>query len=67
MTSLKPLTPTVWCNRMAGLKVSDSVTGEERKVPMKGLFYGVGHNPNTYARALLSSLGENRLTINFRI
>jgi len=33
--------------RMAGLKVSDSVTGQERKVPMKGLFYGVGHNPNT--------------------
>jgi len=33
--------------KMAGLIIKDSVTGEESKVPLKGLFYGIGHNPNS--------------------
>lgn len=34
--------------RMAGMKVKDSVTGEERTIDLRGLFYGIGHNPNRY-------------------
>lgn len=34
-------------NLMQGLVVKDTVTGEERKIPAKGLFYAIGHKPNT--------------------
>ncbi len=33
--------------RMNGVKVRDTRTGEERDVHVKGLFYAVGHTPNT--------------------
>ncbi|MGQ4647758.1 thioredoxin-disulfide reductase [Lyngbya aestuarii] len=34
-------------DRMTGLKVRDTQTGEERDLPVKGLFYAIGHKPNT--------------------
>ncbi|HEY9667171.1 MAG TPA: thioredoxin-disulfide reductase [Coleofasciculaceae cyanobacterium] len=33
--------------RMMGLKVRDTRTGEQRDLPVKGLFYAIGHTPNT--------------------
>jgi len=33
--------------QMAGLEVSHTSTGEVTKVPLAGLFYGIGHTPNT--------------------
>ena len=33
--------------RMTGLKVRDRQTGEEKDIPAKGLFYAIGHTPNT--------------------
>ena len=32
---------------MAGLHLVDKVTGEKRDLHVKGLFYGIGHNPNS--------------------
>ncbi len=32
---------------MQGLVVKNTVTGEELKLPAKGLFYAIGHKPNT--------------------
>ena len=32
---------------MTGLKVRDTKTGEERDLHVKGLFYAIGHTPNT--------------------
>eukprot|EP00884_Botryococcus_braunii_P002407 jgi/Botrbrau1/12167/Bobra.0186s0075.1 len=33
--------------KMQGLELVDTVTGEKRKLPVKGLFYGIGHKPNS--------------------
>ncbi|HEY9635917.1 MAG TPA: thioredoxin-disulfide reductase [Coleofasciculaceae cyanobacterium] len=33
--------------RMTGVNVRDTRTGEERKLHVKGLFYAIGHKPNT--------------------
>lgn len=32
---------------MAGLTLINRETGEKRELPVKGLFYGIGHNPNS--------------------
>lgn len=32
---------------MGGLMLADSTTGETRKLPVRGLFYGIGHQPNS--------------------
>ncbi|KAK9810090.1 hypothetical protein WJX72_004635 [[Myrmecia] bisecta] len=32
---------------LKGLRLKDSQTGDERKLPVKGLFYGIGHQPNS--------------------
>jgi thioredoxin reductase (NADPH) len=32
---------------LEGLVLVDSETGEERKLPVRGLFYGIGHTPNS--------------------
>jgi thioredoxin reductase (NADPH) len=34
-------------NWMTGVQVRDRQTGEERQIPSKGLFYAIGHTPNT--------------------
>eukprot|EP00191_Tetraselmis_sp_GSL018_P003026 CAMPEP_0177597972 /NCGR_PEP_ID=MMETSP0419_2-20121207/12041_1 /TAXON_ID=582737 /ORGANISM="Tetraselmis sp., Strain GSL018" /LENGTH=487 /DNA_ID=CAMNT_0019090267 /DNA_START=145 /DNA_END=1608 /DNA_ORIENTATION=- len=34
-------------DRMTHLQVKDSVTGEERNLAVGGLFYGIGHKPNS--------------------
>lgn len=34
-------------DRMIGVKVRNTQTGEERVVEVKGLFYAIGHTPNT--------------------
>ena len=33
--------------RMTGVKLRDTQTGEERDLQVKGLFYAIGHTPNT--------------------
>jgi thioredoxin reductase (NADPH) len=33
--------------RMTGLRLRDTRTGDERDIPMGGLFYAIGHTPNT--------------------
>ncbi len=33
--------------RMTGVRVRDTKTGEERDLQVKGLFYAIGHTPNT--------------------
>lgn len=33
--------------QMAGIKVRNNQTGEEREIHAKGLFYAIGHSPNT--------------------
>ena len=33
--------------RMTGVKLRDTKTGEERELHVKGLFYAIGHKPNT--------------------
>lgn len=33
--------------QMAGLLLKDVVSGEERKLPVRGFFYGIGHTPNS--------------------
>lgn len=32
---------------MQGLKIKNNQTGESRELPVKGLFYAIGHSPNT--------------------
>lgn len=32
---------------MGGLRLRDTQTGEERDLPVRGLFYGIGHRPNS--------------------
>lgn len=32
---------------MTGLRLVDTVTGEKRDLPVRGLFYGIGHTPNS--------------------
>lgn len=32
---------------LEGLTLVDSVNGEKRQLPVKGLFYGIGHQPNS--------------------
>jgi len=34
-------------NQMSHLRLRDSVTGEEWDLPVRGLFYGIGHKPNS--------------------
>jgi len=34
-------------NHMEGIKIRNTKTGEESKLHVKGLFYAIGHNPNT--------------------
>ena len=34
-------------NRMSGIRVRNRKTGEETDIKAKGLFYAIGHNPNT--------------------
>jgi thioredoxin reductase (NADPH) len=34
-------------NRMTGIKVCNQQTGAETEIAAKGLFYAIGHNPNT--------------------
>lgn len=34
-------------DRMTGIKISDTKTGEESVLSVKGLFYAIGHTPNT--------------------
>lgn len=34
-------------NRMTGIKLSDTKTGEERELAVRGMFYAIGHTPNT--------------------
>jgi thioredoxin reductase (NADPH) len=34
-------------SKMDGLRVSDTVTGEEADLPLSGLFVAIGHEPNT--------------------
>ena len=34
-------------NRMTGIRVRNTKTGEETEIRAKGLFYAIGHNPNT--------------------
>lgn len=33
--------------QMGGLKLRDALTCEERSLPARGLFYGIGHSPNS--------------------
>jgi thioredoxin reductase (NADPH) len=33
--------------QMEGLKLRDVVKNKERTLPVKGLFYGIGHKPNS--------------------
>lgn len=33
--------------QMGGLRLRDIVTGEERSLKVRGLFYGIGHSPNS--------------------
>jgi len=33
--------------KMAGLRLVDSVSGEKRDLAVRGLFYGIGHTPNS--------------------
>ena len=33
--------------RMSGVKLQDTKTGEQSVLPVKGLFYAIGHTPNT--------------------
>jgi thioredoxin reductase (NADPH) len=33
--------------KMTGVKIKNNQTGEESHLPVKGLFYAIGHNPNT--------------------
>ncbi|NJM97085.1 MAG: thioredoxin-disulfide reductase [Phormidesmis sp. RL_2_1] len=33
--------------RLEGLKIRHAVTGEESELPVRGLFYAIGHRPNT--------------------
>jgi thioredoxin reductase (NADPH) len=32
---------------LSGLKLRDTANGEERKLAVKGMFYGIGHSPNS--------------------
>lgn len=34
-------------NRLEGVRLRDTQTGEERDLPVRGLFYAIGHTPNT--------------------
>ena len=34
-------------NRMTGIRVLNNQTGQETEIKAKGLFYAIGHNPNT--------------------
>lgn len=34
-------------NVMEGLNIVNSATGEKTQLPVKGLFYGIGHQPNS--------------------
>lgn len=34
-------------NVLAGLKLVNNTTSEERDLPVAGLFYGIGHQPNS--------------------
>ncbi|MEC4892560.1 MAG: thioredoxin-disulfide reductase [Oscillatoria sp. PMC 1051.18] len=34
-------------NRMEGVRVKNNQTGEESDLPVRGLFYAIGHKPNT--------------------
>jgi thioredoxin reductase len=43
--------------RMAGLELTNSKTGETSKVKLAGLFYGIGHHPNTCAPHHPQALG----------
>lgn len=33
--------------QMVGLKLRDAMTCEERSLQVRGLFYGIGHSPNS--------------------
>jgi len=33
--------------QMGGLKLRNTLTCEERSLPVRGLFYGIGHSPNS--------------------
>jgi alkyl hydroperoxide reductase subunit AhpF len=33
--------------RAQGLRLVDTATGEKRDLPVHGLFYGIGHKPNS--------------------
>lgn len=33
--------------QMGGLKLRDVVTSDERSLKVRGLFYGIGHSPNS--------------------
>jgi len=34
-------------DKMQGLRIKNTQTGEEKDLPVKGLFYAIGHTPNT--------------------
>ncbi|MGK7922836.1 MAG: thioredoxin-disulfide reductase [Trichodesmium sp.] len=34
-------------SRLAGLKLRNNQTGEQKELPVEGLFYAIGHTPNT--------------------
>lgn len=44
-------------NRMSGIRVRNQVTNTETKIAAKGLFYAIGHSPNT-------TLFQDKLTLN---
>lgn len=33
--------------RLEGIKIRDTKTGEEKEIPVRGVFYAIGHTPNT--------------------
>jgi len=35
--------------KVEGLRLRDTITGDERELPVQGLFIAIGHRPNTYA------------------
>jgi thioredoxin reductase (NADPH) len=37
----------IWSCSLQGLKLKDIQTGEQRDLPVRGLFYGIGHTPNS--------------------
>jgi len=44
--------------RMGALLIKDAISGEERELPARGLFYGIGHTPNSGFLGGQSEVGD---------